>query len=97
MRVKRQKEGANLLALIVVVFPYRFARFHRQGSYHLPDELAGTLIEAELRMLGIIGPFVYGQDILHTPQKRGGELAYTPLAFQVGLQFVFFSTLRTVV
>src|SRR3712207_326292 len=64
---------------------------------HINPQLAGPLIEADHRLLRIVGLLVEVQDLFHAPHESSVVLGRDhPLLDQVRLEFVFLSVLRTV-
>jgi len=97
MRVKREEERAHPVTLIVIVFSDGLAGVEGEWSHHISYKLTRTFVKANQGTFGILRAFIERQEIFHPPEERRSELAQTPLALEVGLQFVFFSTSRTVI
>jgi len=94
--LKGHKDRAHTVPFVVIVLSLGFAWRHRNGNQNVINQLTGALINADAWPLGIIWQCVKVQNVFHTPQKACGQLADAPLAFEVGLEFVFLSTSCTV-
>src|SRR4029077_19433869 len=82
---------------VLVVEPLRLARRRRQRLHDLADQLLAGLVQADQRPLLVVGPVVDLQHVLHRTDKLGVGLGRdAPLLLQPRLEFVFFSTRRTV-
>ncbi len=79
-RLHGQENGADAMALVLVVLSFRLAGFNRQGDERIANQLTGTLIETPERAQRVKGTGIDGQEILHLRQKGGRQLAQAPLA-----------------
>src|SRR5690606_9934629 len=72
-------------------------RFGRQRVARFLRLLFATLVKTHQRLGGGAGSMINGQDIFHSADKVGAFFRRdTPLFFQPGLEFIFFSVVRTV-
>src|SRR5579872_2993203 len=70
---------------------------YRSRRSRIAEQLFAHFIHADLRILRVVSPDIDGQHIFHASDKlRIGFRSDTPLLFEPGLEFVFFSTCRTV-
>jgi len=67
MRFKGDKDRANAIALVLIIFPFWFAGLHRQGHQDILDQLTGALIYTDLRAFGVVWATVHRQNLFHFP------------------------------
>ena len=88
---------ADALPLVLVVLPGRTARPRRPWRPHLAEQLLARLIEADHRVLRIVGQQVGLDHVLHAPDVLGVGLGRdAPRLNDPRLDVVFFSAWRTV-
>jgi hypothetical protein len=61
--------SANPIPLILIIFPPRLARLHREEVRYLSQELSGYLIHTDNGPPGIIRLFINSQDVLPLGHK----------------------------
>jgi hypothetical protein len=95
--LKGSKQGGDAVAAILAVIALDGSGF---GGDRQPDffvQLLGALVHADYRPGRVIRTPIDLQDIFHPAHKLGIVLGRdAPALLQVGLDLVFFSTLRTV-
>lgn len=74
---------------IGIMFFSQFTPLGGQALNHLTDQKARTLVERHQRIIRVIGLGVEVKQVFHAGKVLGVYLAYAPLAFEVGLEFIF--------
>lgn len=92
-----QEDTGDAATFIFVVNAVRATRSGWQRRPGFPDQLAGSFIHADHGMESIIPLSIDIEHLLHTRHKLATASGWNhPLLLLPGLQFVFFSTRRTV-
>src|ERR671911_2311061 len=96
-RLAHQEHVAHAFPQVLVVLACRPPRDDRHGRGDLGQQLAAGLIQAHLRAVGVIGPGIDLQHVLHPPAELGVLLRWdAPALGQPRLELVCFKTWRTV-
>src|ERR671912_1447035 len=96
-RLAHQEHVAHAFPQVLVVLARRPARGDGHGRGDLGQQLAAGLIQAHLRAVGVIGPGIDLQHILHPPAELGVLLRWdAPALDQPWLEPVCFKACRTV-
>ena len=91
------KQIGDPVASVFMVVSSRSTGSNRHRHSRLTDQLLARLVQANLRTLWVIRPFVHVQHVLHVPDELRILLGRnTPLLLQPRFKFVFFRTPRTV-
>ena len=68
---------------------------HGNGFDHITNEETRPFIKADNRVERVIRQAIQPEDLLHLGNEAAGHFADTPIALQMGLEFVFLSMCRT--
>lgn len=93
--LNRQEHTTRPVLLVFIMIPLRFAGTQGQTSPDLGNQKARPFIEAEERMADVVGERVVREAIFPMSDILAGNIAHTPVLTYPGLEFVFFSTRRT--
>jgi hypothetical protein len=96
-RLGHQEQVAHPTALVLIILAGWPARRHRAGRVDLAEQLATSLVQADLGAAWIIGAGVDRQHVLHAPAELGVLLGRdAPALGQPRLELVCFKAWRTV-
>ena len=96
-RRKQHEQRGRAIALVFVIAPRRAPWRHWHGRPGLGRELLGGLVETNQRPLGIVGPGIDSQNILHRGDEGGVGLGWNdPVFVQMRFEIVFLSARPTV-
>jgi len=87
---EEHEEAFHSTPLVLIVVPSDSAGTWWEWSNDVPEELVGTLVQADDWSKGIIRLSIEIEDILHPPQKVRSDLTQAPLSLLPGLEPVFF-------
>ena len=95
-RLAGHEQVASAVSLVLVVISLYPARLGPDSRPLIGHQLLGCLIEADHRMIGVVGLVVQVKHILHPGHELPAYLRDAPFLLLPRLEFVFFSVWRTV-
>src|SRR6266403_849738 len=90
------KEVAGTSPLVLIVLLGRCSGLRGQGAASLAQQLVAFLVQANHRLVRIMGPSIQIQQLVHAPAVFCGEFANAPHQFAPGFEEVFFRIRRMV-
>eukprot|EP01136_Pigoraptor_vietnamica_P034986 Opistho-1_new@99583 len=96
-RLERHEQVGGPGPLVLAVLLRRAPGSDREGLADVPDELLPALVHAHHRAVGVVGPVVHVDHVLHRRDEPPGRLRRDdPLLLEPRLEVVFWSVRQTV-